>query len=234
MNRFLPIGSVIVLKKSNESIMIVGYGVRVEKEKTTYDYAGCYMPVGCTDPKSAVYFNQTDIKTILFIGYQSHQSIMVQNKLAEINNIEVLNSTLQQLLPIGSVVKLKRGIKKLMIFSYIGVVGKKITDYVGCEYPGGFNNDTKYYFNEDDIDIIYYIGPQNKEAYNYKTIINDCLIQYKQGTDLLEILANIEEKYTGKDASEFRKLIPEIRDYLNNKNVNPTVAIYKDKEGEKK
>lgn len=77
------------------------------------------------------------------------------------------------LLPIGSVVTLKEGTKKLMIFGIIQSVEKPAEgtdvdsqeyDYIGVPYPeGNINQDYQYSFNHEDIETIHFFGYQDVE-----------------------------------------------------------------------
>lgn len=81
---------------------------------------------------------------------------------------------IKRLLPIGSVVLLKNGIKKLMV---IGLVPydkdspDKIYDYIGVLYPEGFLGDeTNFLFQHEDInDVIFegYDNPERKAFLNF-------------------------------------------------------------------
>jgi len=63
------------------------------------------------------------------------------------------------LLPLGSIVLLKNGEKKIMIYGrkQIEVKTQKLYDYVACLYPeGNINEEYTYLFNHEDIrDIIF-------------------------------------------------------------------------------
>ncbi len=72
----------------------------------------------------------------------------------------------KDLLPIGSIVRLTDGERRLMICGRIvSQAGTdKIYDYVGCIYPQGIeDSDNMYFFNRDVIEDIYFIGFQDKE-----------------------------------------------------------------------
>ena len=62
---------------------------------------------------------------------------------------------MQELLPIGSVVVLKEGTKKLMIIGRLQAnpKTKKLYDYAGCPWPEGYmDKEHCYVFNHEDID----------------------------------------------------------------------------------
>ncbi|MFD2655183.1 DUF4176 domain-containing protein [Gracilibacillus thailandensis] len=67
-----------------------------------------------------------------------------------------------EILPIGSVVQLKNGDIKLMIlnraplYNQDGVIG--YFDYSACIYPAGKIEDQVYFFNNENIEKIYFKG----------------------------------------------------------------------------
>lgn len=65
------------------------------------------------------------------------------------------------LLPIGSVVLLKEGEKRLMIFGIkqLNKGSDEVYDYIGCLYPEGhIGDDHLYLFNHEDIERIDFLG----------------------------------------------------------------------------
>lgn len=65
-------------------------------------------------------------------------------------------------LPIGSVIRLKDGEQKIMIISRAPLYNNEGTigyfDYAGCLYPQGQNSQMTYFFNHEDIEEIYFTG----------------------------------------------------------------------------
>ena len=84
------------------------------------------------------------------------------------------------LLPIGSIVLLKGGAKKLMI---IGIKPVKedepdrVYDYIGVVYPEGFiGNEYNFLFDHDNItDVIFrgYENPERKEFIEFLTVAEE-------------------------------------------------------------
>ena len=78
----------------------------------------------------------------------------------------------ERTLPIGSVVLLKGGKKRLMIIGYCNYKGEDratIYDYAGCLYPEGFiSPDTTALFNHEDIDKIFALGFQNRDRFIFE------------------------------------------------------------------
>lgn len=78
---------------------------------------------------------------------------------------------LKDLLPLGSIVILKGGLRKLMI---IGIKiapeeePKKFYDYIGVLYPEGFIGDEGHFlFNHSDINDIIFTGYSNPEREDF-------------------------------------------------------------------
>lgn len=68
--KFIPIGTVVKLKKSESLFIIIGYGASFEKNKDVkYDYISYLYPVGFTKKSDNYLFNYEDIEKIVFKGY---------------------------------------------------------------------------------------------------------------------------------------------------------------------
>lgn len=79
---------------------------------------------------------------------------------------------LEQVLPVGTVVMLKGGMKKLMIMGYQQSATEsliKVYDYIGCEYPEGFiDTEDLVLFDHSDIEHIFALGLQNEEQIAFR------------------------------------------------------------------
>ena len=72
----------------------------------------------------------------------------------------------KDLLPIGSVVLLKDGEKRIMICGRIQAKAgdNTIYDYSACYYPEGIvDPDNMFFFNHDAIEKVFFIGFQDEE-----------------------------------------------------------------------
>ncbi|PNV62332.1 hypothetical protein C0033_09495 [Clostridium sp. chh4-2] len=79
-------------------------------------------------------------------------------------------------LPIGSVVLLKEGKKRLMIYGRRQLVkdGEKEYDYSACLYPEGMlNSKDVVLFNHDQIQMIYFIGFQDIEELHFRSLLKN-------------------------------------------------------------
>ena len=85
-------------------------------------------------------------------------------------------------LPIGSVVMLKNGNKRLMIFGIIqSEVGNPENeyDYIGVPYPeGNIGTAAQYLFNHSDIEVEVFKGYEDEERAEFIEIIDNF---YKNG-----------------------------------------------------
>ena len=65
-------------------------------------------------------------------------------------------------LPLGSVVRLKKDEKKLMIVSRTPICSQKGTigyfDYAACVYPIGLTGQKRIFFNKEDIEEVFFEG----------------------------------------------------------------------------
>ena len=78
-------------------------------------------------------------------------------------------------LPLGSVVTLKEGSKKLMTVGRIRRGGDDILyDYAGVLWPEGMiRSDRLYLFNHADIDLLWYVGMQDQEEFGFRRVLEE-------------------------------------------------------------
>lgn len=88
--------------------------------------------------------------------------------------------TIQQILPLGTIVTLQGGNKKVMIIGRIqqDVKTGKIYDYCSCCYPEGYlAKDELYLFQQEDIHRIHYVGMQEDEEFAFRGFLEDKLCE---------------------------------------------------------
>lgn len=81
---------------------------------------------------------------------------------------------MKDLLPVGSVVLLKDGEKRLMICGRIqtDIETGSDYDYCACYYPEGMISSKELFmFNNDDIKRVYFIGFQDSEEFQFRKFL---------------------------------------------------------------
>lgn len=87
--KFLPIGTVVLLKGAKKRLMITGFCSFDEAKKDkAYDYTGCLYPEGIISSKQMALFNHSQIDKIYYLGYSDQEEKAFKKKLVEeLNNI---------------------------------------------------------------------------------------------------------------------------------------------------
>lgn len=85
--KYLPIGSVVLLKNATKRLMITGFYVKSdENEEKTYDYVGCLYPEGILSSKENCVFNHEQIDKIFFLGYSDDEEKKFKEMLNKVVN----------------------------------------------------------------------------------------------------------------------------------------------------
>ncbi len=83
-DKYLPIGSVVILKGAKRKLMITGYiQIDLKKLDKVYDYSGCLFPEGIINTDKSLLFNHDQIEKIFFVGYMNEEEKEFQQKLKE-------------------------------------------------------------------------------------------------------------------------------------------------------
>ncbi len=87
----------------------------------------------------------------------------------------------EKVLPIGTIVLLKGGNKRVMIIGhckYNGSDRSKIYDYAGCVYPEGYTRpDQTALFDHDQIDVVFSLGYRNGKQYEFQKKLEKALAE---------------------------------------------------------
>ena len=86
MKKFLPIGSVVLLKESQKRIMIVGVKQKQENSDKVWDYSACLYPEGILDPDKLFLFDAEQIERLYFVGIQDGEGFAFLNKLNHLDD----------------------------------------------------------------------------------------------------------------------------------------------------
>ena len=96
----------------------------------------------------------------------------------------------KEFLPIGSVVLLKGGTKKIMItgFCYIDKDNSsEVYDYTGCLYPEGIINSNEInLFNNEQIEKVFFKGFEDDEEFNFKKVLSEVITEYENNALTVE------------------------------------------------
>ncbi len=85
MKKFLPIGSVVLLKNSQKRIMIVGVKQKQVDSDKVWDYSACLYPEGILDPDKLFLFDSEQIERLYFIGFQDAEGMAFLKRLDELD-----------------------------------------------------------------------------------------------------------------------------------------------------
>lgn len=85
---------------------------------------------------------------------------------------------MKEYLPLGSVITLKNGSKRLMIVGRLQnqIGSNDIYDYAAVLWPEGLVDSKHFYlFNQEDLDKLYYIGLQDMEEFQFRSVLKSKL-----------------------------------------------------------
>ena len=77
-DKYLPIGTVVLLKDGRKKIMIIGYKAKLinklsELNDIVWDYSGCIYPEGLMSSDQILLFNHSQIIQIFHVGFQDEE-----------------------------------------------------------------------------------------------------------------------------------------------------------------
>lgn len=85
--KYLPIGTVVLLKGGTKKVMINGFCAVTEAQKgKIFDYRGCPFPEGVLESSGVALFDHNQIQEIVHMGYKNDESIDLSDKLEIIVN----------------------------------------------------------------------------------------------------------------------------------------------------
>lgn len=90
--KYLPIGTVVMLKGGKKRVMITGFcAISEQNKEKIWDYSGCMYPEGFLDSKQTGLFDHEQIEKIYHIGLIDEEEEEFKNKMKNIqeriNNI---------------------------------------------------------------------------------------------------------------------------------------------------
>lgn len=90
-NKYLPVGTVVMLKNGRHRVMIVGFAASINTyPDKIFDYIGCLYPEGIFTYEQSLNFDHSDIEKIYFVGYSDDEEksfkIKLNNLVNKLNN----------------------------------------------------------------------------------------------------------------------------------------------------
>ena len=100
--KYLPIGTVVLLKGATKKLMITGFCVIPKNNQNViYDYSGCMYPEGIISSDQIALFNHDQIDKIYFLGFQSDEDKAFKHQLNEALKNKTENQSTTDIPPIG-------------------------------------------------------------------------------------------------------------------------------------
>lgn len=93
--KFLPIGTVVLLKKATKKLMITGYlPISRDNDRKIYDYSACLFPEGILASDQTAVFNHEQIEKIIQEGYSNDETTRFVEKLHEVESKGRMNQAM--------------------------------------------------------------------------------------------------------------------------------------------
>lgn len=96
--KYLPIGTVVLLKSAEKRIMITGFAsMSPETGDNIFDYSGCVYPEGFLNYNEVCVFNHNQIERVFYKGYVDQEEVEFKKALVDqLSQISVPNTNNQE------------------------------------------------------------------------------------------------------------------------------------------
>ena len=85
--KFLPVGSVVLLEGATKRLMITGFcTMDAANQSVMYDYSGCLYPEGMISSDETALFNHDQIIEVYHVGFSDEEEVSFKQKLNELIN----------------------------------------------------------------------------------------------------------------------------------------------------
>ena len=101
VQKYLPIGTVVMLKGGSKRLMITGFCSMPTDEDKMFDYAGCMYPEGFLSSDQTALFNHEQIEKIYYMGYIDEEEKKFKESLNVLLNEIDDSDDLSSIPPIG-------------------------------------------------------------------------------------------------------------------------------------
>ena len=87
MEKYLPIGTVVLLKNGSNRVMIYGRKQIHVETGQEWDYLACLYPEGNINEEFMYLFNHDQIDKVFYLGYKDEEELKFSNENLNKNNI---------------------------------------------------------------------------------------------------------------------------------------------------
>lgn len=87
MEKYLPIGTVVLLKNGSKRVMIYGRKQIHVETGQEWDYLACLYPEGNINEEFMYLFNHDQIDKVFYLGYKDEEELKFSNGNLNKNNI---------------------------------------------------------------------------------------------------------------------------------------------------
>ena len=85
--KYLPIGTVVMLTGGKKRVMITGFcAVQENNKEKMWDYSGCIYPEGFLSSKQTCLFDHEQIEKIYYLGLVDEEEQQFKSKLKELTD----------------------------------------------------------------------------------------------------------------------------------------------------
>ncbi len=93
--KYLPIGTVVLLKNAEKKIMITGFAsMSPQTGDAIFDYSGCIYPEGFLNYEEVCVFNHEQIERVFYKGFVDNEEIEFKKELVDqLSRISVPNDS---------------------------------------------------------------------------------------------------------------------------------------------
>lgn len=82
--KYLPIGTVVLLKDAKKRMMITGFCcVDEQNQEKMFDYSGCLYPEGIVSSDKNLLFDHDQIEKIFALGYSDEEEVEFKERLVD-------------------------------------------------------------------------------------------------------------------------------------------------------
>ena len=91
--KFLPVGTVVILKGGKKRLMVTGFCMLDKNNNNKmYDYSGCLYPEGMVSSDQTALFDHSQIEKIFYMGLVDEEEKLFKAKLKEALNQQNKNA----------------------------------------------------------------------------------------------------------------------------------------------